>query len=338
VNFCLKVISEKPMTESTTIDLIADKFNLRKNSRGFGPFGDDSVLIPAPGPGEVLVSSSDSFVEAVHFERTMGMFSAGWKSLVSALSDVFAMGASPSHYMLNLIIPPNLSSDDFEVFLNGQLEAATVYNVNLIGGDVSSGPCFCAVIQASGFLNKSLVKSNSGFSKGDVILTDAHLGHALLGYKEFLKGKEDSDYLNRFLFPELSKSLGPWLGTLSEVTSVTDISDGLFKELKNMTKMKNLKVLLESVPLDSNFIKACSSINVDPLRTALEGGEEYELLWTVQPDKLMDFLTRYQMKFKKTAQVLGRIGGELQGGSSKSLIYENQALIESIKPFEHFTS
>jgi len=326
------------MTESTTIDLIAKKFNLKQSSKGFGPFGDDSVVIPNAGPGEVLVSSSDSFVEAVHFERTMGMFSVGWKSLVSALSDVFAMGASPTYYMLNLIIPPRLSKDDFEAFLDGQLRAAETYNVHLVGGDVSSGPCFCVVIQACGYQNKSYIKSNSGFSKGDVILTDAHLGHALLGYKEFLKGKTDTKFLKRFLFPELSTSLGPWLGGLSEVSSVTDISDGLFKELSNMCRMKNLKVLLESVHLESDFSKTCVNMNLEPLRIALEGGEEYELLWTVKPDRLTDFLKKYQMKYKKTAQVLGRIGGALPNNCKNGVLYENQDLIESIRPFEHFTS
>jgi thiamine-monophosphate kinase len=326
------------MTELKTIDLIAEKFELKASSKGFGPFGDDSVVTPSAGPGEVLVSSSDSFVEAVHFEKTMGMFSVGWKSLVSALSDIFAMGATPTYYMLNLIIPPGLTDAEFETFLEGQLKAAKTYNVNLVGGDVSSGPCFCIVIQACGYQNKSLVKSNSGFSKGDVILTDAHLGHALLGYKEFLKGRTDSIYLKRFLFPELSKTLGPWLGGLKEVTSITDISDGLYKELSNMCRMKSLKVLLESVNFDSDFDRTCKGLSLEPLRVALEGGEEYELLWTVKPENLTNFLTKYQMKHKKTAQVLGRIGGALPNEFKNGVFYENQDLIESIKPFEHFTS
>jgi len=326
------------MKESTTIDLIAKKFSLYASSKGFGPFGDDAVLQPAAGPGEVMVSSSDSFVEAVHFEKPMGYFSVGWKSLVSALSDVFAMGVSPSHYMLNLIIPPHLSEEDLNHFLEGQHKAAKTYNVNLLGGDVSSGPSFCVVIQASGYQNRSFIKSNSGFSKGDVIVTDALLGHALLGYKEFLKGLENTDYTNRFLFPEVSKSLGPWLGSLNEVTSLTDISDGLFKELSNMSKMKSVKVLLESIPMDAAFVQACSDLKVDPQKTALEGGEEYQLLWTVKPETLSEFLQKYQMRYKKTAHVLGRVGGELVKSSSSGLIYENQSLIESIRPFEHFTS
>jgi len=326
------------MTESSTIELIAKKFGLQHKSKGFGPFGDDAVTIPCAGPGEVLISSSDSFVEAVHFERSMGMLSVGWKSLVSALSDVFAMGASPSSYILNLIIPPKFSEDDLNLFLDGQLKAARHYKVSLLGGDVSSGPCFCVVIQASGYLNKIFVKSNSGFSKGDVILTGAHLGHALLGYKEFLRGMEESEYVKKFLFPEVSKNLGPWLGTLNDVSSVTDISDGLFKELTNMCKMKNLKVLLEYLPIEANFAKACENLKLDSAKTALEGGEEYELLWTVKPDALTDFLKHYQMKYKKTAHVIGRVGGDLSDGQKNGVYYENQDLIESIKPFEHFTS
>lgn len=326
------------MTESTTIEHIYNKLNLKEQHKGFGAFGDDAVCVPSAGPSEKLVVSSDSFVEGVHFDRSMGFFSAGWKSLVGALSDVFAMGVSPSFYTLNLILPSGFEKALLDQFLDGLSEASRSYNVNLLGGDVSRGPQFCVVIQASGYQNKDFIKTNSDFSKGDVILTEAHLGHALLGYKEFLKGVDASPYVERFLFPKLNEHLGPWLGTLKEVTSLTDISDGLYKELTHMCEIKNSKVLLEDLPIDSEFIKACEKISLDPQKIALEGGEEYELLWTVKPEALPNFLTQYQMRFKKKPLVLGRVGGRVIDSALAKIVYENQSLIESIKPFEHFTS
>lgn len=326
------------MTESRTIDLICKRLDLKNQHKGFGAFGDDAICVPSAGPSEVLLTSTDSFVEAVHFDRSMGFFSAGWKSLVSALSDIFAMGASPSYYMLNLILPGDFEESFLEEYLEGLKQASLTYNVHLLGGDVCRGPQFCAVIQASGYQNKNFIKTNSGFSKGDVILAEGFLGHALLGYKEFLKGFDESPFVEKFLFPKLSKDLGLWLGTLHEVTSLTDISDGLYKELTNMCNMKQSKVFLEDLPMESDFTKACEKLNLDPQKIALEGGEEYELLWTLKPEALQDFLTQFQMRFKRQPLVLGRVGGSVIDSALAKIIYENQSLIESIKPFEHFTS
>lgn len=323
------------MTESRIIELIAERLNCKSQKYGLGNFGDDAYTVPSYNSNELLVQSTDSFVEGTHFTKDMGFFSIGWKSLVSSLSDVYAMGAFPSFYSLNLIIPKDFSESDLEVFLNGLSEASESHNVKLLGGDVTRGGSFCVIIQASGFQRKENIKTNSGSKKGDVLLTNAELGHALLGLQQFQAQKRDTEFTKAFLLPELNKKLGPWLSIIDAVTSLTDISDGLHKELQNLCKMNACSVMVESIPLTPAFKESCEELGLDPEVTALQGGEDYGLLWTVEPSHLQEFLKRYYMKFKTQPYVMGRVGGDV---FKKQISYENQSLIESIKPFEHFTS
>jgi thiamine-monophosphate kinase len=119
------------------------------------------------------------------------------------------------------------------------------------------------------------------------------------------------------------------------VTSLTDISDGLYRELKNLCDMTSTSVMIENLPVTLPFKEACQKLNQDPFITSLQGGEEYSLLWTVKPDFLQDFLKKYQIQFKKKPFLIGRVQSNK---SKRQIVYENQDLIESIKPFEHFES
>ncbi len=324
------------MDESTIIDLIAEKLHCKNQKYGMGNFGDDAYLISPCTSSEVIVQSTDSFVEGTHFTKDMGYFSVGWKSLVSSISDVYAMGANPSFYSLNLIIPKEFKSTELDEFLEGLKQASDEYNVKLLGGDVTRGRAFCVIIQASGYQRRDFIKSNKGASRGDVLVTNADLGHALLGLEQFQKGVKDTGFVESFLYPKLNQELGQWLGGFNSVTSLTDISDGLHRELTNMCKLNDCSVMVESLPpLGADFLNSCSELGLNAEITALQGGEEYGLLWTVRPDFLQEFLTKYRIKFKTKPYLLGRIESNT---AKKKISYENQDLIESIKPFEHFTS
>lgn len=324
------------MTEIEIINHIAEKLKCYTKTKGFGPFGDDGFWLPTSGFGERLVLSTDSFVEGAHFTKEMGYFSVGWKSLVSALSDIFAMGASPSFYSLNLVLPKSFSKADLNHFLEGVDQASTYYSVKLLGGDVAQGDTFVAAYQVGGYQAEQAVKSNSDYHVGDVLLTNHPLGEAFLGFRQFQKEpNRKSSFIDSFLYPRPPYNLGPWLGMQEEVRSITDISDGLVKELQNIGAFKNVKIFLDELTFKSDFLEACKELKLSPEKVALKGGEEYSLLWTVQPDKLQAFLTHYQMKFKKRPLVLGRIGSYVRG---PKIVYENQSLIDSIRPFEHFSS
>ena len=329
------------MTESYIIQKIYDKFQLKSQKSGFGPFGDDGFTIPSGAAQDQIVLSTDSFCEGTHFNSEMGYGFVGWKSLVSALSDIFAMGASPSFYSLNLIVPKKIRSEDLEAFIDGLYKASLYYNVNLLGGDVSKGRTFIVCIQVGGYHPKSLLKRNVGCKKGDVVLTDQYLGKSLLGFEAVSAGLEDKDafssFIKNFKYPSPDPLLGSWLSHWEEVTTLTDISDGLLKELTQMSNNHKAQIELSELPLRQNFIEACKALNLEPEKVFLKGGEDYCLLWTLRTEALNEFLKAYQIKFKKRPFILGRVRSVNNEGVIKTpLVYENQKLLESIESFEHF--
>lgn len=328
-------------SESEIIKKISKKFQLQDSKNGFGPFGDDGFTIPTGAAQDHIILSTDSFCEGTHFNSEMGYGFVGWKSLVSALSDIFAMGASPAFYSLNLIVPEALSDSQFDDFLEGLHKATLYYKVNLLGGDVAKGVSFNASLQVGGYQPTSFLKKNTGALKGDVILTDQYLGKALLGFEALLAKKETepvfSEFIKHFKYPTPEASIGVWLAQWEEVTSLTDISDGLFKELSHLSLNHKAQIELSEIPSNKDFRRACKELSLDPEETFLKGGEDYSLMWTLKTEALNDFLKAYQIKFKRRPYILGRLRSVNNSKPiDKPLVYENQKLLDSVKPFEHF--
>lgn len=328
------------MTEADIIRKISKKFQLEISKNGFGPFGDDGFTIPSGAAQDHIVLSSDSFCEDTHFHSEMGYGFVGWKSLVSALSDIFAMGASPSFYSLNLTVPQSITDNQFTDFLEGLHKATLYYKVSLLGGDVARGRSFNTCIQVGGYQPTSLIKRNTGVEKGDVILTDQYLGMALLGFEAISANKESdpqfASFIKAFKYPRPNPSLGAWLSQWEEVTTLTDISDGLFKELTHLSLNHKAQIELSEIPMNKDFLLACKNLSFDPEEIFLKGGEDYSLMWTLKTEALNDFLKSYQIKFKKRPYILGRVRSiNNKEPIDKPLLYERQSLIEIIKPFEH---
>ncbi len=328
------------MTESILINKIYTKLNSPKGFASFGEEGDDSVEMPLDGFNESLVLSTDSFVEGTHFNHEVGYETVGWKSLVSSLSDIYAMGVQPSFYTLNLIIPKHFKEKYFDEFLEGLLKASNEYNVKIVGGDIAKGPCFIAAFQVGGYSRKGQIKSLKGVSKGDVLFTNANLGYAKLGFEDFKAEDFDSIYTKAFLRPELNKSLSTWLGSLNEVTAMTDVSDGLVREINTMLNGRSLKFQLDELTWSKDFEKACKKRKLDPEKTILEGGEEYGLLWAIKTDGIEDFLKQYKLKFKVAPFMLGNFvqssAAEPGQEVSDRIIYHNKGVFSDLNLFSHF--
>lgn len=322
------------MTEAQIIKRINQKLNCSGVKNAYGQFGDDAFLIPPACANEVLVLSTDSFALGTHFNADMGYESAGWKSLVGALSDVYAMGAYPNFLSLNLSLPSVFKEAELDSFLNGLSKAAKKHSVYLLGGDVCRAQTFVASLQVGGYLHQTRLKSNLSMSLGDVLLTEKGLGESFLGFKMHSDFKEDNDFVKAFLFPDLNQDLGPWLGKQEEVTSLRDVSDGLYKELSEITDKKSMSIELEPLKTSEKMQVQAKDLGLSAEALALEGGEDYKLLWTVKPEDLESFFKKYYMKFKTKPILVGRFVKQ----SAKKITYENQDLIESIKPFEHFSS
>jgi|GEM_PF-1899575 len=349
------------MTENQIIQDIYNIFKMDENHMGFGRFGDDAVSIPAPSSQDHIVISTDTFNEGTHFDANVNLYSVGHKSFVAAASDIVAMGAGPSFFMLNLSLPESLCSQDGVVsgrsdlkkLLSSIYKASSYYGVKLLGGDVTKGKDLSITYTVAGYQSISKMKQNFGKAqKGDVICVDSplNLGHALLGYHQNVKNISDTSFINEFLMPKINIELGLWLSSKNCVSSLTDISDGLLKEVKNLSSKSKLKIKLSKPDLDSLFIRSCKDLELDPEEIYFKGGEEYSLMWTLPKVDVDVFFKVYEEKFKRRPVVVGELletctvslGSSKPGKSTPgytNVIYElNQPLIDSIKPFEHFSS
>jgi thiamine-monophosphate kinase len=320
------------MTENEVIQEIFELFELNHTAKGFGHFGDDAVVIPAPSAQDQLVLSTDSFCDGTHFDSNIEWSSVGWKALVSSLSDIVAMGAQPSFYLLNLILTSEFKSH--KELLNGFLKASQKYNVSLLGGDVSKGNSLALTVTVGGYQAKSHMKTNSGASIGDLLYTNAPLGYALLGFEELKRSKSNSFFVKQFLYPETPVELGLWLSQKAFVTGLRDVSDGLLSELRQMATDYSVKLVKPE--LDSGFIEACKKINLDPEVIYFKGGEDYTLLWSVDKNFIKEFESDYKSNFTTPPILVGEV---VKSNSETKIIYEpNQSLTDSIIPFEHFSS
>lgn len=329
------------MIETQVIHEIFHTFKLKRPQKGFGRIGDDAVTLPAASSQDHLLLSTDTFTHGTHFDESTPVDSIGYKALVASISDIVAMGALPSFFMLNLTLPKDFKS--IKPIILGLKKASDEYSLSLIGGDVVSGESLSLSIIAGGYQPQSQVLRNYGASACDLIFTDSHLGKALLGLEihksnSSVQFKETDDFVTDFLYPKINKELGLWLSKKSYITTLRDISDGLVSELRQFTKAHDLSVSLYKPELKENFKKACQDLSLDPLRVYFKGGEEYKLLWTIKSSLKTEFLEDYKKTFKTSPVLLGEVLKNKPKESAKIYFEPNQSLIDSIMPFEHFSS
>ena len=322
------------MTENEVIQEIFDTFKLNHAHKGFGPFGDDAVIIPPPSAQDHLVLSTDSFSDGTHFDSNIEWEAIGWKALVASLSDIVAMGAQPSFYMLNLILPK--SFDSHKSLISGLYRASKCYNVDLLGGDVARGESLTISITVGGYQPQTQVKKNIGAGVGDLIFTNAPLGYSLLGFEQHKKGIRDTIFTKEFLYPQTPVELGLWLSKTEGVTTLRDISDGLLSELRQFSKSHEQSVQIFKQNFHDEFEESCKHLDLNKEEVFLKGGEDYRLLWTIKEKGADLFETDYIKKFKTPPIKIG----EVKELSNEPKIYfdPNQSLTDSIMPFEHFSS
>ena len=322
------------MTENEVIQQLFQSFELKHQAHGFGKFGDDAVVIPQASAQDHLVLSTDSYSDGTHFDSTIESSSVGWKSLVGAMSDIVAMGAQPSFFMLNLILPSDFKAHK-ELF-SGLLKASKEYKVSLLGGDVSKGKSLTLSITVGGFQPKSRLKANHGAKEGDIVYVSDPLGEALLGFEEHKRGVRSPEFVQKFLYPNTPVHLGSWLSEKEYVSTLRDVSDGLLAELRQFSSTNKLSIKLDKLKHNKEFLHVCTSLELIPDEMVLKGGEDYCLLWTVKKDFQEQFEKEYLKDQKKSPIKIGEV---LKLNNGSSVIYEpNQSLTDSIMPFEHFSS
>jgi thiamine-monophosphate kinase len=261
--------------------------------------GDDAAVM-APSES-LIVTSTDMLVEGIHFDLAYSPLKhLGYKSIVVNLSDIYAMNATPIQVTCSIAISNRFSVEALEEFYAGIHLACKHYKVDLVGGDTTSSPKGLYIsITAIGQARPDQVVYRSGAQVGDLICVTGDLGGAYLGLQLLEREKqiyqstpgiqpELSDtyatLLSRQLKPEARHDIIETFHKMNlRPNAMIDISDGLSSEIKHICVQSHVGALIEEklVPIDPIATQLAIEFKINPITCALNGGEDYELLFTI---------------------------------------------------------
>ncbi len=284
------------------------KNNETRNAGTLLSIGDDGAVIDTFG--KQMVVSTDMLLEGVHFDLMYTPLKhLGYKSVVVNLSDIYAMNAEPTQITLNIAISNRFSVEALEEFYEGVYLACERYGVDLIGGDTcTSQKGFVISVTAIGEVAENRWVGRKGAQENDLICVTGNLGAAYLGLLILEREKQiylenpkiqpnlgqQTYTLQRFLKPEARKGMIEWLREHEILpTSMIDISDGLSSEMLHICKHSEVGCVIfeEKLPIDDETRELAKSLDIAPTTCALNGGEDYELLFTISQsefDKVKD--------------------------------------------------
>ncbi|MCL9803904.1 thiamine-phosphate kinase [Flavobacterium amniphilum] len=305
------------------IDHLTKHFEI-KNPSTLKGIGDDGAVLDFHNKKTVV--STDLLIEGVHFDLAyMPLKHLGYKAVVVNVSDIYAMNAKATQITVSVAVSNRFPLEALEELYEGITLAAKHYEVDVIGGDTtSSQKGLILSITALGEADEENIAYRNGAQQGDLLVVSGDLGAAYMGLQVLEREKQvfevnpnnqpdldDYTYLiERQLKPEARKDVAEILKALDvKPTSMIDISDGLSSEVMHLCKQSNVgcNVYEEKLPLDPQFINVCEEFNIDSTTIALNGGEDYELLFTIKMD---DF---DKIKGNPNFSVIGHMTQESEG-------------------------
>ena len=314
---------------------LTEKIELKNESTVKG-VGDDAAVLDYKEK-HVLVTT-DLLLEGIHFDLTyVPLKHLGYKSAVVNFSDIYAMNGKPKQITVSLGISKRFSVEELEEFYSGLQLACDIYGVDIVGGDTSASLTgLCISITCIGEGEKEKIVTRSGAKDTDLVCVSGDLGAAYMGLqllereKRVFKGEKEftpdftgKEYLlERQLKPEARKDIIESLDKAGIVpTSMMDVSDGLSSELLHISKESNVgcRIYEDRIPIDYQTATMAEQFNMNLVTAALNGGEDYELLFTVP---LTDHDKVSEMKGVKVIghitrpelgnYLVGRDGGEVE--------------------------
>ncbi|HEX9980543.1 MAG TPA: thiamine-phosphate kinase [Flavobacterium sp.] len=305
------------------IDHLTKQFDIKRPSTLKG-IGDDAAVLDFKD--QKVVISTDLLIEGVHFDLSyMPLKHLGYKSVVVNLSDIAAMNATPTQITVSIAVSNRFPLEALEELFSGIALAAKGYKVDVVGGDTTSSQKGLIIsITALGEASESEIVYRNGARENDLLVVTGDIGAAYMGLQILEREKqvfqvnpnsqpdlEAYTYLiERQLKPEARTDIRQLLAALEvRPTSMIDISDGLSSEIIHICKQSGTGCNLfeEKLPLDPQLISACEEFNIDSTTVAINGGEDYELLFTIP---LEDF---DKIKANPNMTVIGHITKESEG-------------------------
>ncbi len=266
--------------------------------------GDDAAAI-TPAPGMTTLLTTDTFVEGVDFDLAFSSWrQIGWKCMAANFSDIAAMGGVPRHALTTLCLPVHRSMEEVETLYAGfhELAGHAGHPVSIVGGDLSStdGPTVIS-ITVSGEAAEEHIVRRSGARAGDILCVTGHLGASETGLRLLRSAQEQAasvrpaseqladrfeDALCRHRTPVPRIREGVLLAKSGWVRAMIDVSDGLSSDALHVGRASGVGLNLDgnALPIAEETRRAMEELRLDPVGTALESGEEFELLCAVAPE------------------------------------------------------
>ncbi|HEY3552782.1 MAG TPA: thiamine-phosphate kinase [Solirubrobacterales bacterium] len=303
--------------------------------------GDDAAVTV---PGGATATSVDAIVEGVHFRRSEASPQMiGRKALATALSDLAAMGAAVGEAYVVLGAPPDLAEAEFDALLEGLLGLAEETGTTLAGGDLTRAPALTLAVTVVGHAPRpdDLVR-RSGARPGDVLVVTGELGGAaagrlLLDRPELANrlGESTAERLRqRQLDPTPRLRSGRALAAAG-ASAMIDLSDGLAGDAAHIAEASGVGLRIEagSLPLAKGVAEVAAAAGHEPLQLAVSGGEDYELLAALRPDRLEEATRRIAAEAETTLTSIG----EVVEGEGVELRLPGGGLLEA-QGYDHFVA
>ncbi len=297
-----KLTSIDELGEFGLIEKLTKNIKIKHKSTIKG-VGDDAAVLNHSNKN--IVVTTDLLVEGVHFDLVYTPIKhLGYKAVIVNLSDVYAMNAIPKQITVSIALSGKFSLEAVDMLYEGIHKACENYNVDLVGGDTASSVTgLCISITAIGEVEKGKAVYRNTAKKGDYICVTGDLGASYAGLQILKREKEvfmvnpnsqpnisAYDYvLERQLKPEARKDVIEALHKANIVpTAMIDISDGLSSEIMHICNQSGCGAKIEEakIPIDTQTINVAEELNLDPSLYAMNGGEDYELLFTVSENDL----------------------------------------------------
>jgi len=282
------------------IDRIASRFTSKQQDTLKG-IGDDAAVIDKGD--NLLLISTDMLLEGVHFDLSyMPIQHLGYKAIAVNVSDIAAMNGIPKQVTVNLGLSNRFSVEAVEAIYEGVHAACEEYDVDLVGGDTTASSSGLIIsVTILGEVEKNKVVYRNGARENDILCVTGDLGAAFVGLQVLEREKQEflgnpdmqpqldnySYVVGRQLKPKARMDIIHELNDLAIIpTSMIDISDGLASEVFHLCKNSGLGVSIyeEKIPIDKQAYETAAEFSIDPNTCALNGGEDYELLFTISQD------------------------------------------------------
>lgn len=321
------------------IDHISGKIELQNRSTVKG-IGDDAAVIDS-NEGYTLVST-DLLLEGIHFNLIYTpLRHLGYKAVIRAISDIYAMNGTPEQVLIGLGISSRFMVEQIDEIITGAGLACNKYGVDLAGGDTTSSLTGLTIsVTSLGNVEKTKLVRRDGAKPNQLLCVSGDLGAAYMGLQILEREKklfeEDGhiqpdltgyDYIiGRQLKPELPVEVLTKLKNAGiSLTSMTDITEGLASDLIQLCKASGTgcRIFNKQIPIDFETSRAAEELNIDPLVPALNGGEDFEFLFTVP-------LEMYE-KIKQISSV-SVIGHMTEKGSGNYIVGADGSEVELTLP------